>query len=115
MGLWRCNQEALWHPFSCSENDPASPVTIDTGALLYHRCLQHLSLCLAVPLQDTGQFESMLDMVNVLLELGGDLSRVNVVGNDFVAIAGKVTAYLCHSCEQCDTHSKPPSRLSQWS
>jgi len=33
----------------------------------------------------------MLNMVKLLLELGGDLSRVNVVGNDFVAIAGKFT------------------------
>ncbi len=30
-------------------------------------------------------------MAKLLLELGGDLSRVNVVGNDFVAIAGKLT------------------------
>ena len=28
-------------------------------------------------------------MVDLLLELGGDLSRVNIVGNDIVAIAGK--------------------------
>ena len=33
-------------------------------------------------------------MVKLLLELGGDLSRVNVVGNDFVAIAGKFQRLL---------------------
>ncbi len=33
-------------------------------------------------------------MVDLLLELGGDLSRVNVVGNDFVAIAGRLAASL---------------------
>ncbi len=31
----------------------------------------------------------MRTMVDVLLELGGDLSRVNNVGNDFVAVAGR--------------------------
>ena len=51
------------------------------------------ALCLL--LQETGQYESMLDMVNLLLELGGDLSRVNVVGNDFVAVAGNLTVSPC--------------------
>ena len=40
--------------------------------------------------QETGKMETMLTMVAVLRELGGDLSRVNIVGNDFVAIAGKI-------------------------
>ena len=38
-------------------------------------------------LQATGTFEGMMNMLNLLLELGGDPSRVNVVGNDLVAIA----------------------------
>ena len=32
--------------------------------------------------------ETMRTVIDVLLELGGDLSAVNAVGNDFVAVAG---------------------------
>lgn len=74
---------------------------IPSGSILQHTELQQVStytpeiatvpinMPCAHPLQETGQFETMLDVVNVLLELGGDLSRVNVVGNDFVAVAGR--------------------------
>ncbi len=37
----------------------------------------------------------MLNMVDALLELGGDLSRVNMVGNDFVAVAGSPNSHHC--------------------
>ncbi len=42
--------------------------------------------------QKTVKMETMLTMVATLRELGGDLSRVNIVGNDFVAIAGESTS-----------------------
>ena len=57
--------------------------------------------------QRTGELEDMRGMVDLLLELGGDLSRVNVVGNDIMAIAGEVAnqsaghmanAFLLVSC-----------------
>lgn len=38
--------------------------------------------------------ESMRSMVDVLLDLGGDLSKVNTVGNDFVAVAGRLAATI---------------------
>ena len=41
-------------------------------------------------MQETGGISSMLETLYVLLELGGNVSRVNVVGNDLVAIAGNV-------------------------
>ena len=41
-------------------------------------------------MQETGGISSMLETFDVLLELGGNVSRVNVVGNDLVAIAGNV-------------------------
>ena len=47
--------------------------------------------------QETAKMETMLTMVATLRQLGGDLSRVNIVGNDFVAVAG-----TCSSC-QCVT------------
>ena len=54
-------------------------------------------------LQDNGKWETMLNMVDVLLELGGDLSRVNIVGNDFVAIAGNLHSACCPNliCPGC--------------
>lgn len=36
----------------------------------------------------------MLNMVDALLELGGDLGKVNSVGNDFVAVAGRSLPFL---------------------
>ena len=44
------------------------------------------------PLQRTTIREPSRNILDALLELGGDLSRVNVVGNDFVAIAGALPA-----------------------
>ena len=41
-------------------------------------------------LQATGRLEGMMPMIQLLLELGGDPSRVNVVGNDLVAIAASI-------------------------
>ena len=38
-------------------------------------------------MQETGRSDTMRTMLDVLLELGGDLSRVNIVGNDFLAVA----------------------------
>ena len=46
------------------------------------------------PLQESGRGESMLNMVDALLELGGDLGKVNSVGNDFVAVAGRSLPFL---------------------
>ena len=60
-------------------------------------------------LQGDGKFLSMRIMVDVLLELGGDLGKVNIVGNDFVAVAGTVAAglqvYVKSSVLPCHTKS----------
>ncbi|CAL5227175.1 g10089 [Coccomyxa viridis] len=45
------------------------------------------ALCRSSISRRTGELEDMRGMVDLLLELGGDLSRVNVVGNDIMAIA----------------------------
>ncbi len=46
-------------------------------------------------MQETCKLETMLTMVALLRELGGDLSRVNIVGNDFVAVAGNPNSSQC--------------------
>ena len=63
---------------------------IACGLVLTPPCSYSVDL----PLQSTRTFVSMRTMVDVLLELGGDLGRVNIVGNDIVAIAGEAATSM---------------------
>ena len=60
-------------------------------------------------LQADGNYVSMRSMVDVLLELGGDLSKVNIVGNDFVAVAGRKPASLPGCSAVCLRTQNVPS------
>ena len=60
------------------------------------------------PLQETLKTESMRTVVDVLLELGGDLGRVDSVGNDILAIAGEVAVpQLQRTRGACDMPVRP--------
>ena len=50
----------------------------------------------------------MRTVLDVLLELGGDLGRVDTVGNDIMAIAGELTTPQLHgTCGACDMPVRP--------
>ena len=64
-------------------------------------------------LQATGKFEPMMPMVDVLLELGRERSRVNVVGNDLVATASGACGARSAEKRPC-WPGAPPSTLAGW-
>ncbi|CAL5221738.1 g3987 [Coccomyxa viridis] len=53
------------------------------------------AICRTGANRETCKLETMLTMVALLRELGGDLSRVNIVGNDFVAVADPELLAAC--------------------
>ena len=69
-------------------------------------------------LQETEKYEPMRTLVDVLLELGGDLSSVDAFGYDFVAIAGRVAtlkqALTSQPYHAGASHQNPTMWLKLW-